>query len=78
MTAFPDLRVSMDDLTSDGGRTLYSLDPGRARTPGRAERDAPCASAASSSGGSAAEGLIEESLGHFDAADYQRQLDGRP
>jgi len=66
----------MDDLTSDGGRTLFhwtlvGTNTGPGGT-GRAVRISGVEQWRLSR-----EGLIEESLGHFDAADYQRQLDGR-
>ena len=75
MTTFPDLKVSMDDLTSDGGRTLFhwtlvGTNTGPGGT-GRAVRISGVEQWRLSR-----DGLIEESLGHFDAADYQRQLDG--
>ena len=75
MTAFPDMQVLMDDLTSDDdcfryGWTLVGTNTGpggggqRVRISGfeRWRLDA--------------DGLIAESQGHFDAADYQRQIAG--
>jgi hypothetical protein len=74
MTAFPDLVVSMDDLVEVGGTIHYqwtlegtNTGPGgtgnRVRISGhekwRMSRD----------------GLIAESLGHYDAAEYQRQIE---
>jgi hypothetical protein len=73
MTAFPDLVVEMDRLTVNGTKTEYhwtltgtNTGPGGTgklvRIRGFEEwRFAP-------------DGLIAESVGHFDAADYQRQL----
>jgi hypothetical protein len=73
MTAFPDLVVKMDRLVVSGAKTEYhwalmgtNTGPGGTgkfvRISGYEEwRFGP-------------DGLIAESLGHFDAADYQRQL----
>jgi len=73
MTAFPDLVVKMDRLVVNGVKTEYhwtlmgtNTGPGGTgkfvRISGYEEwRFGP-------------DGLIAESLGHFDAADYQRQL----
>ncbi len=75
MTAFPDLQLSMDRLVGKGDRVEFhwtfigtNTGPGgsgrRVRFSGfedwKLDED----------------GLIAESLGHFDAADYQRQLNG--
>ena len=76
MTAFPDLVVSMDDLVEVGGSIQYkwtlegtNTGPGgtgnRVRISGHEEwRIGP-------------DGLIAESLGHYDAAEYQRQIEHR-
>lgn len=70
MTAFPDLMVKMDRLVVNGAKTEYrwtltgtSTGTGKlVRISGYEEwRFGP-------------DGLIAESIGHFDAADYQRQL----
>jgi len=75
MTAFPDMQVLMSDLTADGDRfrydwTLVGTNTGAGGT-GRRVRI---------SGFErwrlGADGLIADSQGHFDAADYQRQLGG--
>ena len=74
MTAFPDMEVTMDDLLDQGERVLYrwtlsgtNTGPGgtgnRVRISGYEEWTL---------GG---DGLVAESLGHFDSADYQRQLE---
>jgi len=75
MTDFPDLVVVMDSLVEGGGRSRYhwtltgtNTGPGgtgnRVRVSGYEEwRIGP-------------DGLIAESLGHFDAAEYDRQLKG--
>ena len=76
MTTFPDFRVAMDNLvtTSDGAEYHWTLTgthtkPGgignRVRISGREIWKI------------SEEGLITESEGHFNAADYQRQLDPR-
>ena len=73
MTAFPDLRVLMDDVVDLGEDAIYQWTligtnggPGgtgrSVRISGREEWRL------------SAEGLIAQSSGHFDAADYQRQL----
>ena len=73
MTAFPDLKISMDQLLLVGPRVQYHWTltgtysgPGgqghRVRISGYEEWKF------------SAENLIEDSLGHFDAADYQQQI----
>jgi predicted ester cyclase len=76
MTAFPDLRVSMDDVTDEGNRAKYywTLD-GTNTGPGGTGRRVRISG--HESWQLSPEGLIQESVGQFDAADYQRQLDGR-
>jgi len=75
MTAFPDMEVRMDDLLTENGRLVYhwtltgtNTGPGgggrKVRISGFEEWQID------------ADGLIAESLGHFDAAAYQRQLEG--
>ena len=73
MSAFPDLAVKMDRVGAEGGRITYywtltgtNTGPGgtgkSVRISGREEwRMGP-------------DGLIAESKGHFDEADYRRQL----
>ena len=74
MAAFPDLQVLMDNIIAKDDRTEYhwtllgtNTGPGgtgrRLRISGFEEWQFD------------AEGLIARSLGHFDAADYQRQLE---
>jgi hypothetical protein len=74
MTAFPNLKISMNDLIPRGPRIEYhwtlegtNTGPGgtghKVRITGYEEwKFGP-------------DGLIEDSLGHFNAAEYQRQLD---
>ena len=73
MTAFPDMVVAMDSLTSDGGRanyywTLTGTNTGRGGT-GKAVRIRGHEEWTIGD-----DGLIARSLGHFDEAEYQRQL----
>lgn len=75
MTALPDMQVLMDDLGTQGDRLMFrwtlvgtNTGPGgtgrRVRISGFEEwRIGP-------------DGLIAESLGHFDAEEYRRQLEG--
>ena len=76
MTAFPDMQVLMDDVSGDGRAAIYRWTlVGTNTGPGGSGR------AVRISGFEEwrldADGLIAESLGHFDAVDYQRQLEGR-
>ncbi len=75
MAAFPDLVLSMDDVRMKGHRALYrwtfvgtNTGPGgtgrRVRFSGFEEWEM------------GADGLIAASVGHFDEADYRRQLSG--
>jgi uncharacterized protein (TIGR02246 family) len=74
MTAFPDMQVLMDDLVTKDSRTEYhwtligtNTGPGgtgnRVRFPGVEEWTI------------GDDGLIAESNGHFDQAEYERQLE---
>lgn len=75
MSAFPDLQVSMDDLADDGDRARYYWTLTGSNTgPGGTGRRVRVSG--SESWLLSPEGLIQESLGTFDAADYQRQLGG--
>jgi uncharacterized protein (TIGR02246 family) len=74
ITSFPDMKVFLDDLTIEGERAIYhwtlqgaNSAPGgtgkRVRISGFEQwRIAP-------------DGLIAESKGHFDSAEYQRQIE---
>jgi predicted ester cyclase len=75
MTAFPDMKVLMDDVAIEGDIAIYrwtlvgtNTGPDgtgrRVRVSGYEEWRI------------GADGLIDESLGHFDSQDYQRQLEG--
>lgn len=73
MTAFPDLKVSMNDLIQRGPRIEYHWTlEGTNTGPGGAGKKVRI------SGYEEwllnEDGLIEDSLGHFDATDYERQL----
>ena len=76
MRAVPDLKVLMDGLSSEKGRAVYrwtligthlgeSGNGNRVHISGYEEWRI------------GSDGLIAESLGHFDKAEYQRQLQGR-
>lgn len=73
MTAFPDMVVTMDSVTVDGGRAVYrwtltGTNTGPGGT-GRAVRDSGFEEWIFGAGG-----LIAESKGHFDETEYNRQL----
>jgi len=76
MTAFPDLHVHMDKLivTTNGGVYHWTLTGTNSGPDGNGRR-------VSISGFEvwrlSPEGLIAESQGNFDQAEYQRQIDGR-
>jgi hypothetical protein len=75
MTAFPDLRVILDDLREQGDRTEYHWTLiGTNTGPGGTGRHVRISGFEAWKFGG--DGLIADSLGHFDAADYQSQLDG--
>jgi uncharacterized protein (TIGR02246 family) len=74
MSAFPDLVVTMDGLSVDGYRAVYrwtltgtNTGPGGSGNPVRISGYEEWTLGA--------DHLIAESRGHFDAADYQRQLE---
>jgi hypothetical protein len=76
MTALPDTQVLMDDVSGEGGTAIFRWTfIGTNTGPGGTGR------AVRISGFEEwrldADGLIAESLGHFDAAHYQRQIQGR-
>ena len=76
MTAFPDMVVTMDSVSLEGGRAVYRWTlTGTNTGPGGTGK------AVRISGYEewifSADGLIAESQGHFDEADYNRQL-GKP
>jgi SnoaL-like polyketide cyclase len=74
MVAFPDLQVLMDDVRAEGDKTIYRWTlVGTNTAPGGTGR------AVRISGFEEwtfdEDGLIAASLGHFDQADYDRQLE---
>jgi len=75
MSAFPDLVVKMDRLEADGSRAEYHWTLSGTNTgPGGTGRLVRISGFEHWRIG--ADGLIEESKGQFDEAEYQRQLSG--
>lgn len=74
MTAFPDMVVAMDSVSLDGDHAIY-----RWTLTGTNSGLGGTGAAVRISGYEewtlGADGLIAQSRGHFDGADYQRQLD---
>ena len=74
MTAFPDLLLLMDDLVIQGGRTEYHWTfIGTNTGPGGSGHGVRFSGFEVWRIGD--DGLVAESQGHFDSADYQRQLE---
>ncbi len=75
MTAFPDLVVGLDRLERRGARVLYSWTlTGTNTGPGGTGRAVRVSGWEDWAFGP--DGLIIESLGRFDAAEYDRQVRG--
>jgi predicted ester cyclase len=73
MTAFPDMVVEMDSVSIDGGRPVYRWTlTGTNTGPGGTGKPVRISGYEEWTFG--ADGLIAESRGHFDEADYDRQL----
>ncbi len=73
MTDFPDLVVTMDEVRGDGGQAIYRWTlTGTNTGPGGSGRAVRISGYEEWTIGE--DGLIAESKGHFDGADYQRQL----
>lgn len=73
MTAFPDMLVAMDDVSIRGHQAVYRWTlTGTNTGPGGTGRAVRISGYEEWTIGQ--DGLIAESKGHFDAADYQRQL----
>lgn len=73
MTAFPDMLVAMDDVSIRGHQAVYHWTlTGTNTGPGGTGRAVRISGYEEWTIGQ--DGLIAESKGHFDAADYQRQL----
>lgn len=77
MTDFPDLRVTMNSVSVEGELSIYrwTLD-GHNTGPGGNGAHVRISGFEEWRIGD--DGLIARSLGHFDTADYQRQISGRP
>ena len=77
MTAFPDLHVSSDSVTKNGDRVIFRWTlTGKNTGPGGTGRSVKISGYENWRQG--ADGLVAESLGHFDSAEYDRQLFGVP
>lgn len=75
MTAFPDMVVKLDRVSRDGGRVIFGwIWTGTNTGPGGTGR--PVRITGYEEWTLDAEGLIAESKGHYDEAEYQRQLQG--
>ena len=73
MTAFPDLDVTMNDVTVNAGRAIYRWTlTGTNTGPGGNGKTVRISGYEEWTIG--ADDLIAESKGHFDQAEYQRQL----
>jgi predicted ester cyclase len=74
MAAFPDLKVIMDDIVVDGDQTVYRWTLAGTNTgPGGTGKRVHISGFEEWRIG--ADGLIAESRGHFDSAEYLRQLE---
>jgi len=70
------MKVQMDSMAIEGGRPVFRWTlTGTNTGPGGTGRAVKISGYEEWALG--ADGLIEESRGHFDAADYQRQLQGQ-
>ena len=74
MTAFPDLVVKMDRLVVDGGRITYHWTLTGTNT-GSGGNGKAVRISGYEEWRIGADGLIAESRGHFDEAEYRRQLE---
>jgi hypothetical protein len=73
MTAFPDMVVTMDSVSLDGGRAVYRWTlTGTNTGPGGTGKAVRISGHEEWTFGTG--GLIAESKGHFDEAEYNRQL----
>lgn len=74
MTAFPDLRVELDEVITEGDRVFYYWTlTGTNTGPGGSGRSVRISGFESWRFGD--DGLIASSLGHFDGSEYRRQLE---
>jgi predicted ester cyclase len=77
MTAFPDMVVKMDGVSQDGGDVIFRWTwTGTNTGPGGTGKSVRINGYEAWT--IAADGLIAESKGHFDEAEYQRQLSSGP
>src|SRR5262249_20258827 len=75
MSAFPDLVVEMDGLSDRQGKTIYRWTlSGTNSGPGGSGRRVRISGFEEWLIG--ADGLVADSQGHFDDADYHRQIEG--
>jgi uncharacterized protein (TIGR02246 family) len=75
MTAFPDMVVTMDGVEVEGPHAIYRWTlTGTNTGPGGTGKSVRISGYEQWTFGT--DGLIAASLGHFDAADYERQLKG--
>ena len=73
MTAFPDMVVTMDSVRRDGSRAIFHWTwTGTNTGPGGTGKDVRISGYEEWT--LSPDGLIAESKGHFDEAEYQRQL----
>jgi hypothetical protein len=73
MTAFPDMVVTMDSVSTEGSHAVYRWTlRGENTGPGGTGRTVRISGYEEWSFGT--DGLIAESKGHFDEAEYDRQL----
>ena len=76
MTAFPDMVVRLDSLSRDGDQAIFHWTwTGTNTGPGGTGRRVQLTGYERWTMG--ADGLIADSKGHFDAAEYQRQMSGQ-
>jgi hypothetical protein len=76
MTAFPDMVVTMDGISIEGNRAVFRWTLTGTRTsPGGTGNAVQISGYEEWTMG--ADGLIADSRGHFDEAEYQRQLKGQ-
>ena len=76
MTAFPDMTVSMDGISIEGGRAVFRWTlTGTNTGPGGTGNAVQISGYEEWTIG--ADGLIADSKGHFDEAEYKRQLNAR-
>jgi uncharacterized protein (TIGR02246 family) len=73
MTMFPDMRLTMDDVKIDGDRAVYHWTLAGTNT-GAGGTGTKVRISGYEEWTIGADGLINESLGHFDEAEFQRQL----